>query len=154
MNFGGPQGERLSLLNRVTPFLCNRGLLKGMGFFYDDGTELIFGSRRIFNTVESTTICLEPSFEIRGSAGERIIRIGYADANARPRPYFQVKAPKTQNPPSMESKRLMESVARLRPIWLLNPHLECIAGTIRSSKARLLPALPGVSSQDCLFKCR
>lgn len=95
MDFGGPRGERLSLLNRITPFVDDRGLLRGVAFFYDDGTELVFGSRWATQSLCSTTICPEPSIEIRGSAGERIIRVWCeADANREPtRPRFQVQLP-------------------------------------------------------------
>lgn len=93
MDFGGPLGERLPLLNRITPFLDNHGSLRGMAFFYDDGTERVYGSRRIFENPASSTICSEPSFEIRGSAGERIMRIGY-DIGTRRLSRFQVRHPK------------------------------------------------------------
>ena len=93
VDFGGPLGERLPLLNRVTPFLDNHGELRGMAFFYDDGTERVYGSRRTFGDRASTTLCSEPSFEIRGSAGERIIRIGYDIGKAR-LSRFQVRHPK------------------------------------------------------------
>lgn len=79
MDFGGPQGERLSLLNRITPFLDDHGLLRGMAFFYDDGTELVFGSHQTLRLA----VCIAPSIGIRGSAGERIIRVYCeTDANA------------------------------------------------------------------------
>jgi len=95
MDFGGSQGERLPLLNRITPFLDSGGLLRGMAFYYDDGTELIFGSRRVFYDVELSIPCLEPSFEIRGSAGERIIRINCKASGATwsSGPHFQVSNP-------------------------------------------------------------
>lgn len=96
MDFGGPRGERLSLLSRITPFLDDQGLLRGVAFFYDDGTELVFGSRWAFQSLFSTTICPEPSIEIRGSAGERIIRV-WCEANANresTKPRFQVQLPK------------------------------------------------------------
>lgn len=136
MDFGGPQGERLSMLNRITPFLDDQGLLRGMAFFYDDGTELVFGSRWVFERLGSTTICTEPSIVIRGSTGERIIRVSCeADANTvPPRPRFQVQRPKLSKSPScVERRKLMVFAARLRPIiWLSNPHLECIMRVVRS----------------------
>ncbi len=93
MDFGGSSGERLPLLNRITPFLDNHGGLRGMAFFYDDGTERVYGTRRVFENTASTKLCSEPSFEIRGSAGERIIRIGYDKAKAH-LSRFQVRLPK------------------------------------------------------------
>ncbi|KAH7324434.1 hypothetical protein B0I35DRAFT_424165 [Stachybotrys elegans] len=82
VNFGGARGERLSLLNRVTPYLNARGLLQGMSFFYDDGTELSFGSRGVFENKPSSTAATEPSLVIRGAAGERIVRIYYMTSRA------------------------------------------------------------------------
>lgn len=108
MDFGGPQGERLALLNRVTPFLDERGRLRGMAFFYDDGTERVFGSRRIFEDSIASTICPEPSFEIRGSAGERIVRIGFIEPAAEYRsPNFQVRHPQREGhiPPLLSITR-------------------------------------------------
>jgi hypothetical protein len=63
MYSGGTRGERLFLLNRITPFLDEEGLLRGTAFFYDDGRKLVFGSRRVFETVMTSTTCTEPSLE-------------------------------------------------------------------------------------------
>jgi hypothetical protein len=79
MDFGGPDGSRLSLLNRITPYLDDGGSLRGMAFFYDDGTELVFGSRRAYVHTTRNTRSIEPSIIIYGSAGERIIRVGLVD---------------------------------------------------------------------------
>ncbi|KAH8895343.1 hypothetical protein GQ53DRAFT_50078 [Thozetella sp. PMI_491] len=97
IDFGGPHGERLALLNRVTPFLDGADYLRGMAFYYDDGTELVFGSRLAFGKGDVCKACLEPSLPIRGSAGERIIRIycrGMTPSNdPRSTPHFQVWHP-------------------------------------------------------------
>lgn len=144
MDFGGPQGERLSLLSRITPFLNGQGLLMGMAFFYDDGTELVFGFRWAFHSLLSATICPEPSIEIRGSAGERIIRV-YCEADAKhqpPRPRFQVRHPRLLGfHQCVEVGKLIAAATRLRRTWLLNPHLGCIIGVVRSQKDRSLLAL-------------
>lgn len=76
MDFGGPRGERLGLLNRVVALVGGtHGLFKGLDFFYDDGTVKSYGLRRVVEEACTTRPCVQPSFVVCGKQGERITEI-------------------------------------------------------------------------------
>lgn len=76
IEFGGPHGEKLALLNRIIGvFDAATGLLRGLGFTYDDGTELVYDShvgRKGSNVWKPHH---EISFAIDGKRGERLDEI-------------------------------------------------------------------------------
>ncbi|KAI9147449.1 hypothetical protein HJFPF1_12470 [Paramyrothecium foliicola] len=72
MNFGGPQGERLPLLNRITPFVDSGGLLRGMAFFYDDGTKLSFEDTLTVGCPDRVITRLFAQMKCTGSSIEKL----------------------------------------------------------------------------------
>lgn len=76
MDFGGPRGEKLRLLNRVVALLDGRyGLFTGLEFFYDDGTRELHGSRYLDADAGRRTPSVEQSLVVCGKQGERIAEI-------------------------------------------------------------------------------
>lgn len=79
MDFAGPHGARLNLLNRVVGLMDTKlGQLLGLAFVYDDGKELLFGTNTEFHCIDHSRRCAELSFPIQGSRGERIVEIQVA----------------------------------------------------------------------------
>jgi hypothetical protein len=80
MDFGGYRGRKLGFLNRITAFLeADTGRFKGLKFFYDDLTEVSFGSRHETSTGSGLGApCLELSCPIDGKGGERITKVRVA----------------------------------------------------------------------------
>lgn len=76
IEFGGPHGEKLALLNLIIGvFDTTTGLLSGLGFAYDDGTEQVYGShvgRKGSNVWKPHH---EIPFAIDGKRGERLDEI-------------------------------------------------------------------------------
>ncbi|RBQ78652.1 hypothetical protein FVER14953_13187 [Fusarium verticillioides] len=73
MDFGGPSGSLLPLLIRVALFVDDRhNAVKGLGFYYADGTEREFGFREVVTNCRQRDKTLELSVPIDGPAGERI----------------------------------------------------------------------------------
>jgi hypothetical protein len=80
MDFGGPSGSLLPLLTRVAIFYDDiHKTVKGLGFYYTDGTEREFGFREVVNNHRQRETALEMSVPIDGPAGERIIGLGEMD---------------------------------------------------------------------------
>jgi hypothetical protein len=75
--FGGDGGEKLALLNRVVLYQTNSSALQGIAFSYDDDTEMVFGTGHATAQPGFEVVCTEPSFYIRGAAGERITRVDF-----------------------------------------------------------------------------
>lgn len=88
IEFGGYQGERLSMLNRVSFYMDPKSnLFTGFGFFYDDGSEESCGSYELDQSIHPRrTPSIEMSFYILGRLGERITCIEvYGDKHYRGR---------------------------------------------------------------------
>lgn len=76
MEFGGTHGEKLGLLNRIIGlFDAATGLLRGLGFVYDDGTKLVYGSHVGSKGSNVWKPHHEVSFAIDGKRGERLAEI-------------------------------------------------------------------------------
>ncbi|KAF5964074.1 hypothetical protein FCOIX_13579 [Fusarium coicis] len=74
MDFGGPSGSLLPLLTRVALLYDDLNhAVKGLGFYYNDGTEREFGFREIVTNRRQRDTAIELSVPINGPAGERII---------------------------------------------------------------------------------
>ncbi|KAF4502562.1 hypothetical protein FAGAP_1204 [Fusarium agapanthi] len=79
MDFGGPSGSLLPLLTRVAIFHDDLNqTVKGLGFYYTDGTEREFGFREVLTHCRHRDTTLELSLPIDGPAGERIIGLGHS----------------------------------------------------------------------------
>ena len=75
LEFGGPDGSRLSSLNRVSVLMDPAtNHIAGLCFHYDDGSQL--GDRTFWKTdclrALSDRLCPDLSFVIDGKSGERI----------------------------------------------------------------------------------
>jgi hypothetical protein len=78
IDFGGPSGSLLPLLNRIAIFHDDRNAsIKGLGFYYTDGTEREFGVRQVLWNTRERWSCIEQSLFINGPAGERITGVGF-----------------------------------------------------------------------------
>ncbi|KAH7169296.1 hypothetical protein DER46DRAFT_635251 [Fusarium sp. MPI-SDFR-AT-0072] len=79
MDFGGPSGSLLPLLNRIVVFLDSsvNFSIRGLGFYYTDGTEREFGFREILHDSRERSLAIEQSLSINGPAGERITGVGF-----------------------------------------------------------------------------
>ncbi|KAK2128842.1 hypothetical protein NOF04DRAFT_1346157 [Fusarium oxysporum II5] len=79
MDFGGPSGSLLPLLNRVAIFVDSSVTfsIRGLGFYYTDGTEREFGIREIWDDSRERFLAIEQSLSINGPAGERITGVGF-----------------------------------------------------------------------------
>lgn len=76
IEFGGPHGEKLALLNRIIGiFDAATGLLRGLGFTYDDGTKLFYGSHVGGKESNVWKPHHEISFAIDGKRCERLDEI-------------------------------------------------------------------------------
>ncbi|KAF5622077.1 uncharacterized protein FTJAE_11044 [Fusarium tjaetaba] len=74
MDFGGPSGSLLPLLTRAALFVDDiNHTVKGLGFYYTDGTEREFGFREIVSDSRQRLTAIELSVPIDGAAGERIV---------------------------------------------------------------------------------
>ncbi|CCT69595.1 uncharacterized protein FFUJ_05493 [Fusarium fujikuroi IMI 58289] len=74
MDFGGPSGSLLPLLTRIAIFHDHiNHNVRGLGFYYNDGTEREFGFREFLTDYRCRDTALEMSVSIDGPAGERII---------------------------------------------------------------------------------
>ncbi|KAF5253556.1 hypothetical protein FANTH_1627 [Fusarium anthophilum] len=79
MDFGGPSGSLLPLLTRVAIFHDDLNYtVRGLGFYYTDGTEREFGFREVLTAYRHRDTAIELSLPINGPAGERIIGLGYS----------------------------------------------------------------------------
>lgn len=73
VDFGGPKGERLRLLNRVVGIFDVRyDLLIGLRFAYDDGTERFYGACQRLGNETCQRPCHEMSLIVDGKQGERV----------------------------------------------------------------------------------
>ncbi|KAF5538414.1 hypothetical protein FNAPI_11122 [Fusarium napiforme] len=80
MDFGGPSGSLLPLLTRVAMIYDDLHLtVKGLGFYYTDGTEREFGFREIVSDARQRVAAIELSVPIDGAAGERIVGLSAMD---------------------------------------------------------------------------
>ncbi|KAI7763635.1 hypothetical protein LZL87_010690 [Fusarium oxysporum] len=79
MDFGGPSGSLLPLLNRIVVFLDSSVTfsIRGLGFYYTDGKEREFGFREILHDSRERSLAIEQSLSINGPAGERITGVGF-----------------------------------------------------------------------------
>ncbi|KAF5634195.1 hypothetical protein F52700_5915 [Fusarium sp. NRRL 52700] len=78
MDFGGPNGSLLPLLNRITIFHDYKySMVRGLGFHYTDGTKREFGFRAIMYATRERWWSVEQSISIDGPAGERITGLGF-----------------------------------------------------------------------------
>ncbi|KAG5803393.1 hypothetical protein H9Q74_013288 [Fusarium xylarioides] len=78
MDFGGPSGSLLPLLNRITLFHDDiHSKIRGLGFYYTDGTKREFGFREIVHHCRERRWSVEQSLFINGPAGERITGVGF-----------------------------------------------------------------------------
>lgn len=78
MDFGGPSGSLLPLLTRVAIFHDDiNHNVRGLGFYYNDGTEREFGFREFLTDYRCRDTALEASVAIGGPAGERIVGITF-----------------------------------------------------------------------------
>lgn len=76
VDFGGPNGERLRLLNRVVGvFDARYDILVGLRFAYDDGTERFYGSCQRLGNETRQRPYHEMSFIVDGKQGERVDEI-------------------------------------------------------------------------------
>jgi hypothetical protein len=74
IEFGGYEGQKLSMLNRVSFYMDPKSnLFTGFGFFYDDGSEESCGSYELDQSIHPRRApSIEMSFYILGRLGERI----------------------------------------------------------------------------------
>ncbi|KAJ4270972.1 hypothetical protein NW764_013853 [Fusarium oxysporum] len=79
MDFGGPSGSLLPLLSRIAVFVDSSVTfsIRGLGFYYTDGTEREFGIREIWDDSRERFLAIEQSLSINGPAGERITGVGF-----------------------------------------------------------------------------
>ena len=69
VDFGGPSGEKLALLNRIVGIFDNYyHMMRGMRFCYDDGTEQVYGPCRPRHESKHW----EMSLVVDGKGGERV----------------------------------------------------------------------------------
>lgn len=79
MDFGGPGGALISRLSRITALHDDQhGSFRGFAFSYTDGRTKSYGTRSIINTTSDRSACIEQSFSIDGSGGERIVSLEFA----------------------------------------------------------------------------
>lgn len=76
--FGGPDGSRLSLLNKVTVYMNMAFAFHGIAFSYDDGTELLCGSKSNIHHSKQMKEGIAQSVTIHGRLGERIVKMSFA----------------------------------------------------------------------------
>ncbi|KAF4336742.1 hypothetical protein FBEOM_9372 [Fusarium beomiforme] len=78
MDFGGQNGSLLPLLNRIAIFHDEKNTsIKGLGFYYTDGSEREYGFREVVWNTRERWQCVEQSLSINGPAGERITGVGF-----------------------------------------------------------------------------
>ena len=76
VDFGGPNGERLALLNRIVGlFDVVHGHMRGLKFYYDNATAQLYGSDQCLEEAAVCLPCHEVSFLVSGKLGERVDRI-------------------------------------------------------------------------------
>ncbi|RBA17650.1 hypothetical protein FPRO05_11365 [Fusarium proliferatum] len=78
MDFGGPSGSLLPLLTRIAIFHDHiNHNVRGLGFYYNDGTEREFGFREFLTDYRCRDTAVEMSVPIDGPAGERIVSAAF-----------------------------------------------------------------------------
>ncbi|KAJ3529226.1 hypothetical protein NM208_g9858 [Fusarium decemcellulare] len=78
MSFGGLEGILLPRLTRIAALHDDRiGCFRGLSFSYVDGSSKIFGMATIVGSAADHWSCIEQSFALDGSGGERIISIEF-----------------------------------------------------------------------------
>jgi hypothetical protein len=76
MNFGGPEGQFLRSLTRVSVFMGSCPVVfMGMTFMYKDGSQRAFGQRRYLVNGADYVSTTEKSFAIDGPGGENFIKV-------------------------------------------------------------------------------
>ncbi|KAI9148891.1 hypothetical protein HJFPF1_10934 [Paramyrothecium foliicola] len=82
VSFGGENGERLASLIRLAVFMDGAAGFYGISFYYNDGSEVLYGSKTTTHQLGQTVPCVEQSFLIHGPDGERIIGLEYLTAES------------------------------------------------------------------------
>ncbi|KAF4980918.1 hypothetical protein FDECE_17785 [Fusarium decemcellulare] len=78
MSFGGLEGILLPRLTRIAALHDDRiGCFRGFAFSYADGSSKTFGMATIVGSATDEWSCIEQSFALDGSGGERIISIEF-----------------------------------------------------------------------------
>ncbi|KAJ3466142.1 hypothetical protein MRS44_006800 [Fusarium solani] len=106
MDFGGADGSRLSLLNRIVAFHddCHDSL-RGFSFFYTDGSEEAFGIRGIVDTASKRWTCIEQSLALNGPGGERIAKLIFEHRHTALGQYLHVIKMLTNHGRTLEFRR-------------------------------------------------
>lgn len=85
VEFGGPDGARLSSLIRVVAYLDDgSGSIKGFAFHFMDGTRETCGMTHVTESAIERWACTEQSVAIDGPGGERITGLEYILKTERP----------------------------------------------------------------------
>ena len=74
MPFLGENASNLLNLRRVVALIDPKTGFYGLAFAYEDGSEVLYGRRRVVPSAFSTRHCVEQSFPISGGEGELITR--------------------------------------------------------------------------------
>ncbi|KAF5674114.1 hypothetical protein FCIRC_7883 [Fusarium circinatum] len=132
MDFGGPSGSLLPLLTRVAVFHDDLNYnVRGLGFYYTDGTEREFGFREVTTTYRHRGTAIELSLPIDGPAGERIIGLGYSAPLAS---FFRIIASFGK---TTDRIKPMEDPENPGMEILVSPHGETVTGFL--GQVRMIP---------------